>query len=111
MSQVTLHLPQTLYYQLETLAKHEDVSLTEYILYILAYQTRAAYTVQPVPPEAVAEQRAQFNALLKELGQTTAAEIETGLAHREAVAPEKGLSAETIRRVRQKISAKQSQQS
>ena len=106
MSQIQLTLPQTLHCQLDTLAKHEGVSLPEYILYVLAYQARAAYTAHPVPQDALHTQHTQFSDLLKDLGQATVSEIQTVLAQRDVVKPEEELSAETIHRLQQKIAEK-----
>ena len=111
MSQIQLTLPQTLHDQLDTLAKHEGVSLPEYILYILAYQARAAYTAQPVPQDALHTQHTQFSDLLKDLGQATVSEIQRVLGQRDVVQPEEELRAETTHRLQQKIAEKQSKTS
>jgi exonuclease V gamma subunit len=105
MSQVTLQLPQTLLYRLESLAEHEGVSLSEYIVYLLACQTRAAYTVQPLSQQDTAEQRAQFHELLAHLGKAAEADSMAVLNEREVVEPEAGLQAGAGARFEEKIAA------
>ena len=105
MSQVTLRLPKTLHYQLETLAKNEGLSVNEYILYVLAYQVRSAYTMQAVPKEAVAEQQVNFTNLLESLGKSSVSEMKEVLEQREVVKPEEELTPEIITRLQQKIAA------
>lgn len=97
MSRLTLRLPETLHKQLENLATHEAVSLNQYIVYALTRQTTLAYTVQPVPDAQISQQQAAYTALLQSLGQTTFGEIETMLAEREKVKPEKGLTPESVK--------------
>ena len=103
MSRLTLRLPETLHRQLESLAREEAVSLNQYIVFALTRQATLAYTVQPVPEEETRQQQAAFVALLQSLGHTSLAEIEQALAEREQVKPEKGLSVEVIKSVRNRI--------
>lgn len=105
MSQVTLQLPQTLLYRLESLAEREGVSLSEYIVYLLACQTRAGYTVHPLSQQNTAEQRAQFHELLTHLGKAADADSRAVLNEREVVEPEAGLQAAAVARFEEKIAA------
>jgi hypothetical protein len=68
MGRLTLRLPGTLHDQLADLAQREGVSLNQYIVYALTRQVTLTYTVQTLPEQAVAEQRASFKALLQGLG-------------------------------------------
>ena len=103
MSRLTVRLPGTLHNQLTALATREGISLNQYIVYALTRQATLAYTVQAVPEQAVAQQRASFTALLQSLGQASFDEIEAVLAGREAVEPEAGLNPEVIKRLRERI--------
>ena len=105
MSRLTLHLPESLHQQLENLAEHEAVSLDQYIVYALTRQTTLAYTVQPVPDAAVTQQQMAYTALLQSLGQTTFSEIETVLAGREKIKPEKGLTSEVVKALKSRVNA------
>jgi hypothetical protein len=106
MSRLTLRLPDTLHHQLETLAKHEGISLNQYIVYALTHQATLAYTVQPVPEKAAAEQRAAYSALLSNLGQASFDEIGKVLEEREQVKPDKGLTPERVAKLQSRIVAK-----
>lgn len=103
MSRLTLRLPQTLHRQLETLAKREQTSLNQYIVYALTRQAAETYTVHEFPEGAVAQQRVTFTALLQNLGQAPSDEIEKVMARREQTAPERGLSPKIIRRLRRRL--------
>ena len=103
MSRLTVRLPETLHRQLETLAKHENTSLNQYIVYALTCQVTLAYTVQAIPEGAVAQQRAAFTALLQSLGQASFEEIERVIAEREGVEPERGLSPKIVRRLHRRL--------
>ncbi len=105
MGRLTVRLPETLHRQLETQARREGVSLNQYIVYLLTRQVTLAYTVQAVPEEDAARQRAQFTALLQQLGQASHEEIQKVLAERETVAPEAGLSPEVVSRLRDRLRA------
>ncbi len=96
MSRLTLRLPETLHQQLVHLAEGEGISLNQYIVYALTRQATSAYSVQSIPELAVTQEREAFNALLDRLGQASPTEIESILADREVVKPEKELSAEVI---------------
>lgn len=107
MAQLTLELPDTLHHQLEGLAQHEGVQLTQYILYILTRQVASVYTVQVMPEEAVAQQEAAYLALRQQWGKASPAQVEELLAKREAVEPEPELKPEVVERLRRRIEAKQ----
>jgi len=76
-------------------------------VYALTRQATLAYTVQAVPEQAVAQQRASFTALLQRLGQASFDEIEAVMAEREAVEPEAGLNPRIITRLRERLANKQ----
>jgi predicted HicB family RNase H-like nuclease len=88
---------------LETLAKREQTSLNQYIVYALTRQAAEAYTVHEFAEEAIAQQRADFEALRQNLGQASSDQIDKVLAQREQTAPERGLSPKVIKRVRQHL--------
>ena len=100
MSRLTLRLPATLHRQWETLAKREQTSLNQYIVYALTRQTAEAYLVPEFSKEAIAQQRAGFDALLQNLGQASTEQLDKVLAQREQTAPERGLNPKLIKRVR-----------
>jgi hypothetical protein len=108
MGRLTLRLPETLHRQLETQAQHEGVSLNQYIVYLLTRQVTLAYTVRALSEEDVAQQQAQFTALLQSLGQASYPEIEKVLAEREVVEPESGLSPDVVRRLQERLAAERS---
>ena len=103
MSRLTLRLPETLHRQLETLAKHEQTSLNQYIVYALTRQAAEAYTVQEFSEGAVTQQRVRFNALLQSLGQVSPEHVEKVLAQREQTKPERGLSPKIVKRVQRRV--------
>ena len=103
MSRLTLRLPETLHRQLETLAKREQTSLNQYLVYALTRQAAEAYIVHEFSEGAVAQQRAAFDTLLQNLGQASSDQIDKALAQREQTAPERGLSPKIIKRVRRRL--------
>jgi uncharacterized protein (DUF1778 family) len=103
MSRLTLRLPETLHQQLIHLAESEGVSLNQYIVYALTRQAALAYIVQTTPTEEANQQQQAFQALLKELGQTSSAEVKSVLDQREVVQPEEELSPEIVARFQQRI--------
>jgi hypothetical protein len=107
MTQLILELPDTLHHQLEGLAHHEGVQLTQYILYVLTRQVASVYTVQVIPEETVAQQEAAYLALRQQWGKASSAQVEEVLAKREVVEPEPELKPEVIEKLRQCIQAKQ----
>lgn len=107
MGRLTVRLPGTLHEQLTALAEREGVSLNQFIVYALTRQVTLAYTVHPVPDESVAEQRASYTALLQKLGQASFGEIRAVLKEREDVEPETGLSPDTAKMLRNRLSSTQ----
>ena len=103
MSRLTLRLPETLHQQLTHLAESEGVSLNQYIVYALTRQVALAYTVQATPIKEINQQQQAFQALLKELGQTSSTEVESVLEQREVVQPEEELSPEIVACFQQRI--------
>lgn len=102
MNQLTLNLPETLYRQLESLARSEGVSVGQYALYALTRQASSAYRIQAVPIEIQAQEKAAFATLLQNLGQASETEVEQALYEREIVAPEPELSQELSSRANKK---------
>jgi hypothetical protein len=103
MGRLTLRLPGTLHDQLADLAQREGVSLNQYIVYALTRQVTLTYTVQTLPEQAVAEQRASFKALLQGLGRASDEQIKAALDEREVVEPEDGLSPEVVTHLRERL--------
>ncbi len=103
MSRLTLRLPETLHQQLETLAKHEKVSLNQYLVYALTRQVASAYTMIAAPAETVQQQREQFEALLRNLPSASPSEIAQTMAEREHIPAESDLDPEVVKRLRYRI--------
>ena len=82
MSRLTVRLPDTLHRQLEVLAKSENVSLNQYIVYALTQQTTLAHTVRVLPEEAIIQQEEGFAILLQSLGNASIADVKKELAKR-----------------------------
>lgn len=110
MGRFTLRLPRTLHYELEVRAQQEGVSLNQYIVYALTRQVAAAYTVQVLPEESVKQQRARFEKLLEELGESSLSATKAFLSEREIAGPEEGLTNETVTRVEARIAAANKEQ-
>jgi hypothetical protein len=107
MSELTLQLPETLYQQLESLAANEGVPLHHYIVYTLTREASLANTIHVSSPEAIALQRANFEALLHRLGKASETQIDDVLATREVVTPEPDLRPETIEKLKRLIARQQ----
>jgi hypothetical protein len=125
MGQFTLHLPKTLYVELDGLAKREGISLNQYIVYTLTQKATAERiawheeqlipkrakvldNIKAVPSMQVAEQYEAYAALLSRLGrEATDEEVEKYLSEREQVTPEAELEQEAVRRLKESIKAKQ----
>jgi len=105
MSRLTLRLPESLHRQLESQAQQEKVSLNQYLVYALTRHVAMAYTVTPMPEEALRQQRKAFGVLLENLGRASLVEARRALAERESVALEPGLDSEVAARLRQRIAA------
>jgi hypothetical protein len=108
MSRLTVRLPDTLHRQLCDMAENEGISLNQYIVYALTRQITLAYMVHAEPPSRVAEQQALYTALLQSLGQASFKEIESALAGREKVSPERELTPEVVKRVGKKLKKRRS---
>jgi HicB family len=103
MSRLTLRLPETLHRQLEAQARREGVSLNQYIVYALSWQLTQSYTVHAVPEETVAQQQAQFAALLRDLGQASREASGAVLAARDHVEPEPDLTLDIVAQLRARL--------
>jgi hypothetical protein len=103
MSRLTLRLPETLHRQLETQAKREGVSLNQYVVYALSRQLTQSYKVHAVPEEKVAQQQAQFAALLRELGQASPEAVRAVLAARDQVESEPKLTPDVVAQLRARL--------
>ena len=103
MSRLTLRLPETLHLQLEERARRENVSLNQYLVYALTRQVASDYTVVALPPEAVQQQREQFEALLLRMRAASPEEIADAMAERELVSPEPELDPDLVQRLRYRI--------
>ncbi len=103
MNQLTISLPETLQHQLTILARHEGVSLTQYIIYSLTRQTTLAYTIQTIPENLVAQQQVSFDRLKSTLDTASDDEVKAVLAEREIVEPEAELSQEVIQRLQKRL--------
>ena len=104
MSRLTLRLPDSLHDQLRALAKHENVSINQYVVFALTRQVTQDYTVQEVPEKLIRQQRAAYKTLLQSLGQASFEQIQTVLNDRDEGEPEPGLSPATIEKMRERIS-------
>ncbi len=106
MNEVTLHLPKTLYRNLEILAENEGIPMPQYIVYVLIRQTAGEYTVRVVPEEDVSRQKAAFESLLNKWGKVSPSEIDEILDRRESVLPEAELSSEVVAELKSRIDRK-----
>ncbi len=66
MSRLSLRLPESLHRQLANQARHEGVSLNQYLVFLLARYSGPAYSVRPAE-ESVEEQRESFARLREQL--------------------------------------------
>jgi hypothetical protein len=105
MGRLTVRLPDTLHYQLTTLADKEGISLNQYIVYALTRQTTLAYIVETASREEIEKQRLSFEEILADLGEATSAEIKQTLEEREVVEPGSELEAVAISRLKERIAA------
>jgi predicted HicB family RNase H-like nuclease len=106
MSRLTLRLPDTLHEQIRALAKHENVSINQYVVYALTRQVTHDYTVQAVPEKMIRQQRAASITLLQNLGEASFEQIQAVLREREEVEPEVGLTPAIIEKMQARISGK-----
>jgi hypothetical protein len=103
MSRLTLRLPETLHRHLENLARREQVSLNQYIVYALTRQSTLAYYVQANTEEEVARQQAAFTGLLENLGNASPEEIDQALEERAETEPETDLNPDAVKRLRARL--------
>jgi hypothetical protein len=108
MNEVTLQLPKTLYRHLENLAKKEDITLNQYILYALTRQMSDEYMVRVVPEEDGVRQKESFDDLLRKWGKAPPSEVDKILDSREPVKPEADLDPEAVRRLKTRIASSKS---
>ncbi len=106
MSRLSLQLPETLHRQLAELAANESVSLNQYIIYALTRQVAWAYAAQALPEQALAEQRAAYDALLERLGEASDERIQKTLRARQPVQAERGLPAEAVAKLKRRMKGK-----
>ena len=106
MGRLTLRLPDTLHDQIRSLAKHENISINQYVVYALTRQVTQDYAVHEVPEKFIREQRAAYITLLQNLGQSSSEEIQEVLNEREEIEPEGGLSPGAIEEMKKRISNK-----
>jgi len=103
MGRFTVRLPDTLHNELELQARHEGVSLNQFIVYTLTKKTAPAYTIQMFPDTDIQQQRNRFNALLKQLGPPDQTITREFLDEREVEQPEDEETAELIAKVKAKL--------
>jgi hypothetical protein len=103
LGRLTLRLPNTLHTHLESLARHEGVSLNQYVVFALTRQATIAYMVQRVPEREIERQHTSFAALLEKLGPASFDEIAQTLRERETAEPDSGLDAEALDRLHERI--------
>lgn len=98
MSQLNLQLPETLHKQLTRLAEGEGVSLAQYVVYVLARQVDAAYSVRIISESQIEQQREEFDQWVA--SSTACSEIEAAeiLAERKPVGSDPDLSEAAITR-------------
>ena len=104
MSRLSLRLPDSLHQQLASQARHEGVSLNQYLVYLLARFTGPSYTARPAE-RSVEEQRASFARLREQLGSATPEENTRALAElREPALPDPELTPELMERAQRLLS-------
>jgi len=103
MSRLTLRLPETLHHKLVNLAKHEGVSLNQYIVYALSCQIHNSYTVNSFSAQEIQKQEKAFNNLIKDLGTLKNHEIKAILNQREALNNDVELAPEIKYKLRAKL--------
>lgn len=107
MSRLSLRIPESLHRQLAAQADQEGVSLNQYLVFLLAQRSTEGYSVRPVAPEDLDRQRSAYASLLARLGSASHSELRAVLAERAPAAPEAGLTAEVLERLRQRIEKRQ----
>lgn len=110
MAEITLQLPDTLYNQLNLLARREGVSLNHYILYALTRQIDTGYILHRLSPEEVTKQQEALAMLLERWGATASDKtIDEFLAEREIAEPEPDLTPDLVAKLRARMAAAQQQ--
>lgn len=110
MSRLTLRLPDSLHKQLVRQAERENVSLNQYLVYLLAQRSTSGYHVHLRDEDNVARQERDYNRLLEDLGPATYPEIRTALEVREPADPDPGLTPEIVDRIRERIEESENSQ-
>ena len=103
MSRLTLRLPNSLHRRLEALAKQENVSLNQYIVYTLTQQVAQAYTVHELPDEDLKRQEESFVRLLSQLHKGGAEDIHRALDGREEGEPDPIMKRPEVRQLQARI--------
>jgi hypothetical protein len=103
MSKVEISVPDTLFYQLQSMAMKEGVSLEQYIVFALTRQTMLTPAIHKVPKKDVERQCKDFTERMKRLGKSSPEELEKTLRERERVEPEPDLNPEIVARLEQRI--------
>ena len=107
MSRLSLELPESLHRQLSAQADREGITLSRYLLYLLALRSLPGYSVVAIDPETVEAERARFAKLLEDLGPATHEEVRAALAEREPAEPEAGLTPELMERLQRRIESQE----
>ena len=87
MARLSLRLPDTLHHRLTLQARREGVSLNQFLVFLLAEQSRPAYTVVPAD-KTVEEQQTAFAQLRERLGSASDEEVWKILDEREPAPPD-----------------------
>lgn len=103
MSQIEISVPETLLYQLETVARSEGVPLEQYILSALTRHTMLTPFIRNVSEEDAEYQHKNFTERIKRFGKASSEELEKILRERESVMPEPDLKPETVLRLKNRI--------
>ena len=88
-------------------ADQEEVSLNQYLVYLLAQRSAEGYSVRRVAPEDLDRQRSAYASLLAKLGSASYSEVRAVLAERRPAEPETGLTPDVLERLRRRIEARQ----
>ncbi len=106
MTRLSLRLPDTLHHRLTLQARQEGVSLNQFLVFLLAEQSRPAYSVVAADMPAE-EQRAAFARLREKLGSAPDEEVWKILDEREPAPPdsEVGWTPELRQALEQRIEA------
>ncbi len=106
MSRLSLRLPESLHQQLTSQARHEGVSLNQYLVYLLARFSGPAYSVQAAETSAEDQKRA-FVRLREQLGSASPEENARALAElRQPGPPDPELTPELLKRAQRMLDAR-----